>query len=80
MDIIADAAGAVFAELPENAFQVLKPVAFGAKKAEVVIALVRFLLHDNFHIGTVVTVESIPFDRCGFNALAFKNAIEGLFD
>ena len=78
--IIADTATAVFTELPEHIFKVFQAVGLGSEVAEVVIAFFRLFLHDTLHIDAVVAVKSIAFDRCGFNTLTFKNAIEGLFD
>src|SRR6185436_17532197 len=57
--------------------QFLEQIGFRSEVAESLIATFNRLRHFLLHLGTVVTVEAVSLNKCGFNALAPEDLLEG---
>jgi hypothetical protein len=76
MYIVSIPGDAGFAEVPERRFQFVEYIRFRPEMAEVVIAFLGFFLHDAFHIGAVIAMESVALDEGGRDTLTPENLLK----
>jgi hypothetical protein len=80
MNVVTGSSGTAFAVLAKHLFELAKKIGLRTEVTEVLVAGFFRFCHDNFHIGTIESMESVTLDKTGLHLFTEKNLFKGFLD